>query len=391
MPQEKFDLYFLAMGQGDCTLVKCPDDKVVMIDCGSDRGFDDDLITSGRALLRNLIGVTNLIDTVILTHHDGDHCNQLGTFLFNDPSPHVQINRIYYSNPYSYKNETLRNRCLQRYAIKDFVLKKKFGKPLINEVVINETNSFVNTWNNVLGYGKNDAIKKNIVNNRLTILSGTSTVGNKNWSISIIAASVPHESGSPSNAINSGSIVTLLEFDGHKALICGDATIDTEQFLLDNHDAAIANLKLIQVPHHGSDTSSSQAFVNKTDPNAAVISVQFLEHHHRLPKRQIMRRWTNIVTGGKPQHALDSWRSDAPAFNTLSNTMQQTIKNEEDFDEDDKTIFVGSNFWHYLDDTEGDYGVSYPNWMLNREVYTDNLWQTSMLDGTLYYTFTLPL
>jgi len=99
------------------------------------------------------------------------------------------------------------------------VLKKKFGKPLINEVVINETNSFVNTWNNVLGYGKNDAIKKNIVNNRLTILSGTSTVGNKNWSISIIAASVPHESGSPSNAINSGSIVTLLEFDGHKALM----------------------------------------------------------------------------------------------------------------------------------------------------------------------------
>lgn len=393
MPQEKFDLYFLAMGQGDCTLIKCPDDKVVMIDCGSDRGFSDNLVISARAILRTLIGTTNQVDTLILTHHDGDHCNELGTVLFNNKVPHIQISQIFYSNPYSFKGKTLRGLCLQRYAIKDFVLEKKFGSPLINEVVINSGNSLKNSWSQAYGYGKKDSVQQPITNKKLTVYSGTSAVGNKNWSISIIAAGVPHESGSPSNAINSGSIVTLLEFDGHKALICGDATVDTEQFLLNTHATAIENVKFVQVPHHGSESSSKQAFVNKTAPVAAVISSQFLEHHHRLPRKEIMNRWLNKVTGRVANHALDSWRADQTDYDTLFEQMKQIILSEQHLPLDQRTIGGDGNFIFYLDGLIGDFAYNFPNWMLNRLTSDHQLWQTATLGQTdqAYIKLSLPL
>ncbi len=40
---------FVNIGQGDCTLIKLPDDKILMIDCGASQGTDTPEITAAKA------------------------------------------------------------------------------------------------------------------------------------------------------------------------------------------------------------------------------------------------------------------------------------------------------------------------------------------------------
>ena len=70
--------------------------------------------------------------------------------------------------------------------------------------------------------------------------------------------------------MNENSVVLQLKVSNVSFLFTGDATIDSEQSMLD------ASLSLqsdvLKVGHHGSRTSTSQAFLNAVNPTYAVIS-----------------------------------------------------------------------------------------------------------------------
>ena len=69
-------IYFVDVGQGDCTLIMTPRNYSILIDGGGNDNYD----VGKNTLLPYLLdrGITS-IDYMIFSHFDTDHCNR--TFL----------------------------------------------------------------------------------------------------------------------------------------------------------------------------------------------------------------------------------------------------------------------------------------------------------------------
>lgn len=65
-------MHFIDVGQGDCTLIELPDDKIALIDGGNGE------TENTTALMRYLHKLNvNTIDYLVVTHADSDHCGGL--------------------------------------------------------------------------------------------------------------------------------------------------------------------------------------------------------------------------------------------------------------------------------------------------------------------------
>ena len=70
---------------------------------------------------------------------------------------------------------------------------------------------------------------------------------------------------------NDNSNVIYLNYNGYKFLFMGDAGIDKEKDILGKY--YLYNVDFLKVGHHGSNTSSSEYFINKINPKYSLISV----------------------------------------------------------------------------------------------------------------------
>ena len=70
---------------------------------------------------------------------------------------------------------------------------------------------------------------------------------------------------------NDNSLVLLVIVDDIKILFMGDASIKIEEELIKKYN--LNNIDILKVGHHGSSTSSSKQFINKTNPKYSIISV----------------------------------------------------------------------------------------------------------------------
>ncbi len=69
---------------------------------------------------------------------------------------------------------------------------------------------------------------------------------------------------------NDSSLVFLLNFMHKKWMLTGDATSQTEQYILKS--GINVDCDILKVGHHGSSTSSSETFIKATSPSEAIIS-----------------------------------------------------------------------------------------------------------------------
>ncbi len=83
-------------------------------------------------------------------------------------------------------------------------------------------------------------------------------------------------------------MVLRLEYDGTSFLFTGDLEAAGESAVLE----ASPNLSatVLKVPHHGSHTSSSPAFVEATHPKLAVISLGYRNRFH-FPAPEVIDRY----------------------------------------------------------------------------------------------------
>jgi beta-lactamase superfamily II metal-dependent hydrolase len=262
----KLRLAFVYTGQGDCILIACPNGKVAMIDCGTARWEAASLqqikdMVFSADFLQNY----NKLDLLILTHADKDHYNQLKQVL---KDRRVAINRLYYGN------------ALKTYT-GNFV-----GYWLAYEANVTAINSFT------LNQASQQKVKKEV-------LDGTSA-GGPDCKLYLLAGNVAKVSSvlDGNDEKNTASLVTLVQFGGSRILLCGDATRTTESFLMANFADDIRNLHILQVPHHGSETTSSQqGFVNLVNPTTAVISAaQDSGNSLKLPRASVIQ---NYINGGR--------------------------------------------------------------------------------------------
>jgi competence protein ComEC len=75
--------------------------------------------------------------------------------------------------------------------------------------------------------------------------------------------------------INNSSIIILLEINGKKILLTGDAEIEQEEeFLLEYRDSleSSGDVDILKAGHHGSRTSTSRELIEAVNPEYLVIS-----------------------------------------------------------------------------------------------------------------------
>jgi beta-lactamase superfamily II metal-dependent hydrolase len=96
----------------------------------------------------------------------------------------------------------------------------------------------------------------------------------------------------------------MLEINGIKILFTGDANGKErnepspgtpghiEKMLLDieSQNPGILKADILKVPHHGSETASTQAFIDKVNPKFVIISSSTTHH---LPKSTTKARYDN--------------------------------------------------------------------------------------------------
>ena len=91
---------------------------------------------------------------------------------------------------------------------------------------------------------------------------------------------------------NLASVVVRLEYRGATMLFTGDAEAAEEQWLLDRAPALL-RADLLKVAHHGSGTSSSEAWLDAVRPRAALVSVA-ARNFYGHPDPAVMRRLSSL-------------------------------------------------------------------------------------------------
>ena len=170
------------------------------------------------------------IDYFILTHCDEDHIG--GAYKILDK---IQIGTLYMPNK---ENDT------QTY------------ERLLNAIERNNVN-----------------VDKNLKTSKETQYA----IGNANWKVLSIDAK---------NNLNDSSIVIELDYENTKYLFMGDATTRVEEMVEWNE------VDVLKVAHHGSNSSTSQLFLEKIKPKYAIISVG-RDNSHNLPDIDIIERLKN--------------------------------------------------------------------------------------------------
>jgi len=316
-----FTIAFIQMGQGDCFVIFTPGGKIIMIDCGSTASDEDragqtfktsvddtwsekdDLEKAVIPLLpemdvrqrvKALLGTKNKIDYLILTHYDRDHYNQLEEVLGNN----MKFGEVYHSGTLAQYSVNKTAAYIRSHAENaDKILRVIHNDPESKKIKLKPE--------------KGNALEMDQEPNRGYLL-----LDEANCKIWFLASDVTFDSVSglenpvtfdDSTDANRGSLVTLVEAFGKKILICGDATIVTEQYLLATSKEAFKDLDILQVPHHGTRlTSSSQDFVDHTNPRFVAVSSARKDQQHHLPQQATLRKYfLNMKASKRPLEAKD--------------------------------------------------------------------------------------
>lgn len=87
------------------------------------------------------------------------------------------------------------------------------------------------------------------------------------------------------NNENDNSIITYFTYQKYKFLYMGDASLTTEDNLLENYN--LNNISILKVGHHGSNTSSSKDFISQINPSISLISVGKNNIYHH-PNKEVI-------------------------------------------------------------------------------------------------------
>lgn len=249
-------LSFLDVGQGDCALLEFPGGSTMLIDGGGrpriiPAGQDGEAERPGAQIGERVVsrflwqkGIRR-IDYVLATHGDSDHTQGLGE------------------------------------VVENFEVGKTFLGPLpTNDPEIDQLLARVRTRNIPLG-----------------ILTTGSKLPVESADVRVMWPPVfdpPHE-----QSVNNDSVVLLIQFGDRRFLLTGDIESAAEESIVATPDDLRADL--LKVPHHGSRTSSTPAFLERVQPAYSIISVgrySVFGHPHSEVVARLQQLRTNLFITG---------------------------------------------------------------------------------------------
>lgn len=228
---------FLSVGQGDAAVVEFPGSAVMVIDGGGLGGSTFDV---GERIIAPFLWSRKIarIDYVVLSHPQWDHYAGL-PFLATRFSPHE-----FWSNGSEARSArfTELRRALDAYGVRRVRMRRGARR-------------------------------------RIGV-------------VDVAAHAPPPQPGALS--VNDRSLVLGLEFGRTRVLFTGDIETAAEAQLVAAADGNLAST-ILKVPHHGSHTSSSAAFVQAVAPRLAVISAG-RDNRFGFPHPDVLERYATRAT-----------------------------------------------------------------------------------------------
>jgi beta-lactamase superfamily II metal-dependent hydrolase len=104
----------------------------------------------------------------------------------------------------------------------------------------------------------------------------------------------------PEMGLNDGSLVLRLQFGERSFLLTGDVEARGERRLTESFGDELA-VDVLKIPHHGSDTSSGENFLELAQPRVAIIS-SGVRNRFAHPRASVLRRLRS--------RGIEIWRTD---------------------------------------------------------------------------------
>lgn len=210
-------IFFIDVGQGDSSLIITPQNKVILIDGGGSQNENYDV---GKSILVPYLldrGITK-IDYMMVSHFDNDHVDGL----------------MYVLETLKVKNIVISKQSKESKEYKEFIelVRKKKSK--------------------VIAVKQGDVIKIE-----------------KDIDIHILYPSSKLEF----DDLNNNSIVAKMVYRNFSILFTGDIEKEAENIILKKYNKDVLNSTVLKVAHHGSKTSSIEAFINLVNPKIVLIGV----------------------------------------------------------------------------------------------------------------------
>lgn len=265
-PVPLLEVHFINIGQGDCTLIKCPNGKRILVDAGSSTaGFSPH---SARNYLRSHLDPDNpAIDALVITHSDSDHYDLI-PYMLED----TYVGHIYTSG---YLNDHDRDNVNEWLSAFEPSRRSRLAAGTYNVSPPLSLGDFgpVNVW--VLATNVNDTTVNSEVNTR--------------------------------------SIVLKVTYGTVDVMLTGDATRDTENDIMARLAPDFLDVEVLKLGHHGSNaTSTSAEWVAATRPEIAVASAGH-NNTYGHPHRDVVARIVDYTIDAEPHRFRWSWREGSVA------------------------------------------------------------------------------
>ena len=226
---------FIDVGQGDSIFLRSPSGKTMLVDAGTPDSFES---------IQNVLseeGVTKL-DVVVMTHPHSDHMGSM-------------------------------KRVIDNYDIGTFYMPD----------AVNTTSSFDRMLS---------ALEKKKVKTKVIWGSAKTTI---NWDGDVeVRVLSPIKGADYQDNLNDMSVVIKVTYGETSLLLTGDAESYAEELMIAS-EKELLQADVLKIGHHGSSTSSSQAFLDAVQPKAVVISLG-KNNDYGHPHRETMQRLKKLGT-----------------------------------------------------------------------------------------------
>ncbi|MDE6968087.1 MAG: MBL fold metallo-hydrolase, partial [Clostridia bacterium] len=260
-PTGDLAVHFIDVGQGDCIIIQLPDGKNAIIDAGGDAKNTTGQKCEQR-ILENIEGLSiKTFEYMFLTHSDADHVDYMDTVL-------------------------------ERYDVKN-IYRPAFNSTLERDKGINPQYGVIETvtYNNFVKAVQNEQAE---IGAKVEFNIGKKEIVGEGYRFDIYGVDeewyrkdkVGTGSGIDAKEKNKVSPMVLLSYkteqDTRRVMFTGDSEgkggNGGEELFLNKYNDNI-DIDLLKVGHHGSASSASEEFLQRLDPEYAVISVGVTNNH----------------------------------------------------------------------------------------------------------------
>ncbi len=263
-------IHFINVGQGDCILILFPDGKDMVIDCGNkSSGYN---YSTTQAYLSTYI-TDGQIDYLMLTHGDEDHVEYLDNIIEEYDVDNIFMPNVLAAPTNAQWKEKIDTLDTSMFTDPDTIETQMYAEFFYAAL----TEEGCNVKLNVDPDKNTNSIVIEEETYRLTFYCPTQEYYDN----------TKLNTAERKNAI---SPIGILEYNGRKIVLTGDSNEINEPDFIERINATTLDCDVLKVGHHGSETSTTNAFLNAIKCEYAVISCNYLGNTFYHPRQTTLDR-----------------------------------------------------------------------------------------------------